>query len=383
MIVLQNFLEQKPLYYDEIDYTRMPRIYERIKHALSSPKIIHLIGTNGKGTTGRFLASALFALGFTVGHYSSPHIVKFNERIWINGEEASDEMLEKAHQELLALLTEDEANALSYFEYTTLLAICVYKDMEYVVLEAGLGGEHDATAVFENILTLITPIAKDHEAFLGETLKEITTTKVNAVQKVAILGHQPNSIVETVAREIVTTKNSVFHKMQELLNDEDTQNIRTIQKELFLEEYLVDNLSLAIATLKYLQIPYTSDSFKNARLFGRLSKLGENIIVDVGHNVLAARAIKNALAGNKYSLIYNSYKDKNYREIIEILKPIVKDIQIIKVDDKRIEKQDILEETLSQLGVKYQNFNGIEDTEQYLVFGSFSVLEAFLKAYNE
>ncbi len=383
MILLQTFLDNKPLYYDAIDYTRMPRVFENIKKHFSLPKIIHLIGTNAKGTTGRFLASALFTSGLKVGHYTSPHISKFNERIWINGQDASDDILEASHQKLLTILTQEESNSLSYFEYTTLLAMYTYRDMEYVVLEAGLGGEHDATAVFDNILTLITPIDKDHEAFLGDTIKEIVTTKVNAVQKVAILAQQPNGIVDTLAEEIVTAKQCTFFKVKELISDKDVQKIARITKQLFLEKYLVDNLSLAIAALNYLKIEYSSDSFNNARLFGRLSKINEKITVDVGHNVLAARAIKNALEGNKYSLIYNTYKDKNYREIINVLKPILIDVQIIKVDDKRIVKQELLEETLSQLDVKYRNFNGIDDKEHYLVFGSFSVVEAFLKVYYE
>jgi dihydrofolate synthase/folylpolyglutamate synthase len=73
--VLKDFLDNKPLYYDKIDYTRMPRVYESIKHHMQLPKIIHIVGTNAKGTTGRFLATALKNIGFSVGHYTSPHIL--------------------------------------------------------------------------------------------------------------------------------------------------------------------------------------------------------------------------------------------------------------------------------------------------------------------
>jgi len=361
----------------------MPKVYKSVKKYFKNPKIIHIIGTNGKGTTGRFLASALFSLGFHVGHYSSPHIMKFNERIWFNGSDISDEILEKSHQELLSFLTPEDVDSLSYFEYTTLLAMYLYQEMDYVVLEAGLGGEHDATAVFENILTLITPIDKDHEAFLGHTIEEIVTTKVNAVQKTAILANQPNSIVKKLASKIVRAKKCTFFSVDELLNEEDKGKIKIIEEELLLEKYLSDNLSLAISVLNLLKIEYSTENFKNARLFGRLSTLNENIIVDVGHNVLAAKAIVQSLEGSKYSLVYNSYKDKDYKEILSILKPIIKNVQIIDVDESRIESKDVLEETLRQLDVKYQNFNGIKKNEQYLVFGSFSVAEAFLKVYHE
>jgi dihydrofolate synthase/folylpolyglutamate synthase len=188
--VLEDFLSAKPLYYDKIDYTRMPSIYKRIKSYLPKPKIIHIIGTNGKGTTGRFLASALHSLGFTTGHYTSPHIFEFNERIWKNGKNVDNNILQIAHEELQNILTKDDSDALSYFEYTTLLSMLVYKECEYIVMEAGLGGEHDATAVFDKILTLVTPIAYDHEAFLGSSLKEIASTKLKAIQNSAILATQ-------------------------------------------------------------------------------------------------------------------------------------------------------------------------------------------------
>lgn len=98
--MLKKFLDRKPLYYDKIDYTRMPLVYEKIKDNFSKQKVIHLVGTNGKGTTGRFLASALHKKGFKTAHYTSPHILEFNERIWIDSKNVSDENLNKA-QELM------------------------------------------------------------------------------------------------------------------------------------------------------------------------------------------------------------------------------------------------------------------------------------------
>ena len=105
---LQEFLNDKPLYYDKIDYTRMPMVYEKIRLSLKLPKIIHVIGTNGKGTTGRFLSEALFSMGFKTGHYTSPHILEFNERIWIDGENISSELLENSHVNLQKLLTKED-----------------------------------------------------------------------------------------------------------------------------------------------------------------------------------------------------------------------------------------------------------------------------------
>jgi len=380
--VLEKFLKEKPLYYNEIDYSRMPRVYESLKQELKLPKIIHLVGTNGKGTTGRFLASALHSLGFSVGHYSSPHIVEFNERIWLCGANVDNTTLELAHQKLLKMLSQKDAHSLSYFEYTTLLAMVVYRDCEYLVLEAGLGGEYDATAVFANILTLITPIGRDHEAFLGNTIEKIATTKLNAIQKNAIVARQKNSEVRDVANRLAQKKALNIYELEDLLSLEDYEKISLISKKLELAPYLEENLSLSVAALKFLKIDYTVDSFENSRLFGRLTRLSENVVVDVGHNTLAAEEILKSLKGREYILVYNSYSDKNYAEILTILKPIISHIELISVEDPRIESSEIMQKTLREIGVKYSPFQTLQKEKNYLVFGSFSVVEAFLKVYN-
>ncbi|MDK9694006.1 MAG: bifunctional folylpolyglutamate synthase/dihydrofolate synthase [Sulfurimonas sp.] len=375
---LQEYLNTKPLYYDEIDYSRMPRVYETIKHALKIPKIIHIIGTNGKGTTGRFLATALFANGYHVGHYTSPHILEFNERIWLDGKNASDEELQNAHEELQKLLSKEDAEKLSYFEYTTLLSMLVFSECEYVVMEAGLGGEHDATAVFPKVLTLVTPIAYDHEAFLGTDIKQIATTKLNAIQNSAIIANQRFDEVYEVAQSLAD-KN--IYRVDELLDEDDKKNILEISKNLSLAPYLVQNLSLSITALKFFGVSYKADDFKNAKLFGRLSRVAKNVIVDVGHNALAAASIAEALVGEKFTLIYNSYRDKNYKEILSILKPIVLGVEIIEVVNQRVEDIEKIQNALDDLGIKRTIFKEIKEEQNYLVFGSFSVVEKFLKEH--
>lgn len=377
--MLQPYLSLKPLYYDKIDYSRMPRVYESIKQNLASPKIIHLIGTNAKGTTGRFLATALSSLGYNVGHYTSPHILNFNERVWINGRDADDETLEVAHKKLQKLLKPSQSKSLSYFEYTTLLAMLVYERCEVVVMEAGLGGEHDATAVFEKALTIVTPIAYDHEAFLGNTIKEIATTKLNAIQNNAILGLQSYDEVYEVATSISKEKSLNIKRVDELLDTKDTKMVKNIAKKLKLQSYLQDNLALSISALNFLGIAYNEDSFRDARLFGRLSYIAENIIVDVGHNLLAATAIRDALEPQKYILIYNSYKDKNYQEILKRLKPIIKHLEIMPIKDKRAVEISELKSNLTELKIEYSTFTTIKENQDYLVFGSFSVVEAFMR----
>ncbi len=377
---LQDYLNAKPLYYDEIDYSRMPRVYEKIKHSLKIPKIIHIIGTNGKGTTGRFLATALFANGYHVGHYTSPHILEFNERIWLNGQNASDEELQNAHEELQKLLSKEDTASLSYFEYTTFLAIIIFKECEFVVMEAGLGGEHDATAVFSKCLTLVTPIAYDHEAFLGTDMKQIAKTKLNAIQNSAIIANQRFGEVYEAAKSL---EGKNIYRVDNFLEENDKNNILAISKELSLAPYLMQNLSLSISALKFLGISYKADDFKNAKLFGRLSRVAQNVIVDVGHNALAASSIAEALAGEKFTLVYNSYRDKNYKEILSILKPIVLSVEIIEVINQRVEEIEKIQKALDDLGIKHTIFKEIKEEQNYLVFGSFSVAEKFLKEHMD
>lgn len=379
MHTLTSFLNSKPLYYDEIDYDRFPRIYKKIKQHFSKPKTIHLIGTNGKGTTGRFLASALLKSGFKVGHYTSPHILKFNERIWINGDDISDESLEFFHKELQNILEDDDSEALSYFEYTTLLAMMVFGECDYVVLEAGLGGEHDATAVFDKRLTLVTPIDLDHQAFLGDDIRKIAKTKLNAIQNNAIIAKQRHSEVYDVAFGL---ENVSIKKVDSILDQEDQQKIKEISKKLSLASYLENNLALAVSALKFFNIKYDTEHFDSAQLFGRLSRIGKNIIVDVGHNPLAASSIVKELKEKKYVLIYNSYKDKDYKTILSILKPIVKKVELIPIESQRAENIESLHKSLNDLKIEYSSFSGVQADEEYLVFGSFSVVEQFLKEYK-
>ena len=196
-----RFLEDKPLYYKEIDHERVHIAYGILKPHIKQPRTVHIVGTNGKGSTGRMVAHLAHKSGLTVGHFSSPHILKFNERIWLNGIDSSDEVLEEAHQKLFTILGQEMSEKLSYFEYTTLLAFVVFENCDLMVLEAGLGGEFDATNVCDKALSVITPIGIDHQAFLGESIEEIAGTKIRSIQKALLLAPQTyNEVLEIANR---------------------------------------------------------------------------------------------------------------------------------------------------------------------------------------
>ena len=372
-----SFLDSKPLYYDKIDHNRIKVAYALLKEHIKHPCTVHIIGTNGKGSTGRIIAHLAYSSGLSVGHFSSPHIVKFNERLWIDGEDSSDELLEISHKRLYNILGQEVSEALSYFEYTTLLAFVVFENVDLIVLEAGLGGEWDATSVGSRELTIITPIGIDHQAFLGDTIEEIASTKIRSIQKKALLAPQVYDEVNKIALDIAKSKNTTLHYAIDSYRKKILLN--SIDKFNGWSDYLVDNCAVGLQALDILNIKFDIKSLLSLKLFGRFYLLKENIRIDVGHNQLAANAIVKAL-DRKVVLIYNSLDDKDYRAILGTLKPKVKRVEIIEVPSSRAVTIEKIEDALDTLNIDYSPFKGdIKSYEEYLVFGSFYVVEEFLK----
>jgi len=373
-MLLEVFLDHKPLYYKEIDHKRVHNAYGVLKLHIKHPKTVHIIGTNGKGSTGRVLSHLAYKSGQSVGHYSSPHIVKFNERIWMDGADVSDEVLEIAHQRLFCILGQEMSDVLSYFEYTTLLAFTVFENCDVMVLEAGLGGEFDATNVCDKELSIVTPIGIDHQAFLGDTIEEIASTKIRSIQKQVLLAPQPYAEVVEVAKKITNDVGASLVFAQK----EGTHEGHPYDK-MGWADYLMENANVAMQALDILNINYDINDLKSLELFGRFYALTDKIRIDVGHNPLAAKAIEKAL-DKKVVLIYNSLDDKDYEEVLRTLKPKVKRVEIIKIHSQRATTLEQIEKALIKVGLEYSYFeNKIDANEDYLVFGSFYVVEEFLK----
>ena len=372
---VDEFLEQKPLFYKKIDYLRMPKAYNLIKDEIKIPPVIHLIGTNGKGSTGRFLSHTLLKRGYSVGHYTSPHILKFNERIWINGSDISDDKLQKAHEKLLNLLPDDVINSLSYFEYTTLLGALAFEGLDFVIMEAGLGGEFDATNVFDKKISLITTIDYDHQDFLGNSISEIASTKLASVKKEAIIGKQIHNIENVKLK--MENAGKIFYYYKDFF---DVEEINYLKENFKFPLFLFDNYLLAMSFLKKEGIKFDIKDIEDLRLPGRFEEIEKDLWIDVGHNPLAARAISNSLE-NKVNLVYNTYKDKNYQEILKILKPKINKLYLIDVNNPRIEDKEKIKEVAKKLRIEVEEFSEIK--KPMLVFGSFSVVEEFLRNYKK
>jgi len=381
MKTFREFLDSKPLYYKKIDHKRVKIAYKKLKPHLNRPKkIVHIVGTNGKGSTGRIMATVLEKSGYSVGHYSSPHILKFNERIWINGEDISDKLLEEYHKELFKILGKDISEALSYFEYTTLLSLVATQNLDILILEAGLGGEFDATNVIDKDLSIITPIDFDHQDFLGNTIKEIATTKLNSIKNMALIGYQPHKEVEVLAKSL---KFKVF-LLKDIIDQKEAREVLAKVEKLNWGYFLYENALLAINGIKLLKLRYNINNLENVRVFGRFYPLSSNITIDVGHNVLSAKACVEALK-RKYNgkkrviLVYNSFKDKDFKSIIDIFKNYIKRVEIIPIDSPRAVDIEDLKHKLEEALVEFKMFKNIDNKNDYLVFGSFLVVEAFIK----
>ncbi|UTJ07030.1 bifunctional folylpolyglutamate synthase/dihydrofolate synthase [Arcobacter roscoffensis] len=379
---LEEFLKYKTLYYDKIDFSTVRNSWDILSQEIKLPFVIHIVGTNGKGSTGRFLSHYLYKKNYKTLHYSSPHIVKFNERIWINGSDVSDLKLDEAHRFLQDIYDIELLSKLTYFEYTTLLAIYLSKDMDYLVLEAGLGGEFDATNVVPSDLSLITTIDLDHQSFLGNTVEEIAITKMRSVDTKMLVGYQIHDSVKQSAFEVQRQIKDERNKdiSIEFLEEFNKYNL----KESF-ASYLKRNLHLVIKCLEELHIDIDLSLFEDVKLFGRCQKIASNITIDVGHNPLAARVLKEEFKNKEITLIYNSYADKDYEEVLKILKPIIKEIIIIDIDDNRMVEKNNLLKIIKDLNIINIPSIEINENKEYLVFGSFLVVEKFLSmiGFNE
>ncbi len=373
---LQELLESKPLYYKEFDPNRIVEAYKLLRPHIKHPQRVQLIGTNGKGSTGRAMAHMAAKSSLRVGHCTSPHIIDFKERFWINGRFATLSELEEAHNKLYFLLGYGWAEALSYFEYLTLLAFVLFEECDLQVIEAGLGGEFDATSVAHYDLTVVTPIGFDHSDFLGSSIEEIARTKLKAMAKEVLLAKQSEKRVYEIAKLIAKERGAKLHFYEEF---KPKEGLAKIAKEKGWAEYLVENIQNAMNALDILGIVYKVEELKSLELFGRFYRIMPNVIIDVGHNPLAASAIVKAL-NKKVTLIFNILGDKDLGKTLKILKEKIERVEIIKIKTQRATELQEIEELLESLGLPYSYFTGeLDEKKEYLVFGSFYVIEAFLE----
>ncbi len=520
---IKEFLQNRPIYYKKIDYERFPRAYAAIKDKIPLKNVIQIIGTNGKGSTGRFLANAIAAAGFSVGHYTSPHVFRLNERIYLGGRiaqspvfalnsgasnfkneqnsasasnftekqnsakmqnfanrensaskisisnlqnsatqnshgeqnsalqsfvsttrnfcseqnfiaqnsidtqnsastqnswnsqdlkspseqnynfspeqnfksaqsslpislgrDATDEELDFAHEFLQESLPAEFKDSLSYFEYLTLAAAVLFRDCDYCVIEAGMGGEFDATSSFGRMLSLFTPIGTDHLGMLGQNLEQIAHTKLITMDKEAILSDEMSEVPLRIARQIAEQKGTHLRFAAELLSKSEQAQIAEFCARNNLPKFQISNLALALAAMKFLNLKFEISQLPPLNLRGRMEVLAPNLRVDVGHNELAAqqvaREITEIYGGRKIVLIYNAFADKDVAAVLRALAPVVERVEIFsyEVADREMAAEAITR-ALDALKIPHSPFCGeLKVDEEYLVFGSFHLVENFI-----
>jgi dihydrofolate synthase / folylpolyglutamate synthase len=317
--------------------------------------VITVGGTNGKGSTVAFIESIARAAGWKVGAYTSPHLLSYNERVRIDGADASDDALIEAFE---AIEAERGDTQLTYFEYGTLAALWLFEraGLDLAILEVGLGGRLDATNLIDADVAIITTVDLDHQDYLGDDREQIGAEKVGIARawKPLVLGDDdpPSSVLGHAYRIGAPTwriSNDFFFKALPSSLDADGNALparwqwREIGKRLELPApqlaapVQLRNAAVAIAALRALkELPRPlprqaySEGIANARVGGRLQRFerdGVEIVVDVGHNPQAARAladwIRASPARGRVIAVYAALSDKDASGVVEAMAAVV------------------------------------------------------------
>lgn len=274
----------------------------------SSFKAIHVTGTNGKGSTVAMLTSVLMAKGYNVGTFTSPYIECFNERIAFNTKPIDDDdLLKMANRviEIYPILEENNFPKPTFFEFITLCAFCYFKslnNLDYAVIEVGMGGRLDSTNVITPIVSIITNVALDHMQILGNTKEAILIEKLGIVKdNIPVVCGLKEENLKMIATNVANIHNSqiVFPKYSEVKNVKCdlSKTCFTYQgqdyKLSLLGFHQVENALLVIETFNLLKddlklsIQDLHNGLKNTKWVGRLEKINDDpvIYIDGGHNI--------------------------------------------------------------------------------------------------
>lgn len=394
---------------------------ERIKSVASNldllhpaPYVITVAGTNGKGSTCRFLEVALMKLGLKVGVYSSPHLLRYNERVRINGQLLDDQ----AHIDSFTEIDQNKTASLTYFEFSTLSALKLFKDakLDVVILEVGLGGRLDATNIVDPHLAVITSIDIDHVAFLGNNREDIGREKAGIFRAniPVIIGEPdcPQSIL-AIAQDLNAQKFQRNVDWQYEVKDgtfywqSQTTQFNTLPMPLI----PIPNAGTAIAAL--LKTPFNvseqviRETLQEAQMTGRFQQLqptdfahfsGQKpkaqVIIDVGHNPHAARYLAERLQVVKKAkifAIFSCLEDKELSGIVQPLREVIDEWHCVGLDCWRGQSgQAVFDKLVNVLpnatACVYENVDAIapilfeqaEEQDIILVFGSFHTVADFV-----
>ena len=300
--------------------------------------VIHVAGTNGKGSVCAFLQTTLTKAGKKTGKFISPNMIRVNERISVDGVEISDENLNRLLRKIegyLLQVKETTGEIPSQFEVWTAVAFCYFleQNCDIVVLETGLGGRFDATNVVKKPLcTVVNRIAIDHVAYLGDSLAKIAYEKAGIIKEgVPLVTLMQNKEAMDVLRQVAKEKNapvSVTHTPEIGIPENCCEvfsygNLKNLICGIS-GYHQVENASLAIETLLQFGVDEKNirEGLKEARHIGRLEQVSDNILFDGAHNLNGMLALKNSLDRyypEKEKIFVSAFmKDKDIQESLAV-----------------------------------------------------------------
>ncbi|HHW03846.1 MAG TPA: bifunctional folylpolyglutamate synthase/dihydrofolate synthase [Thermoanaerobacterales bacterium] len=353
-------------------------------------KVIHVAGTNGKGSTCAMIDSILRAAGYKVGLYTSPYLEVFNERIRVNGKNIPDEDLARLTQKVRDAISAMQKKNLGYpteFEVVTALGFLYFKEqaVDFIVLEVGMGGRLDATNVVTPLVSVITPISFDHQKYLGNTLADISREKCGIIkERVPVVSGPQDAeamrvIEEACARQKCTLKRVLnscedrkdidyicYKPIYDGVNDQvfDLDTLKNHYSNLRIRltgSHQLENAAAAVGAIEALElsgIKITKDAIytglENARWPGRLEILKENptVLIDGAHNVAGVRTLKEAIlkhfSKKKKILVLGILEDKDYKDMIREIVPLADTIITTAPDNPRAISAERLAEVIKE-----------------------------------
>ena len=394
----------------KFDLAHMRVLLEALDHPERRFPSVLIAGTNGKGSTAATLASILRAAGYKTAMYTSPHLVRINERIRIGGRSISDDEFATSYERV-----ESAAHALlakdmlpwhpSFFEMLTAMAFDVFArgGVQIAVLEVGMGGRLDATNVVEPLISVITDISLDHQKFLGNTIAEIAGEKAGIIKSkglVVTLPQHPaaNDVIgHAVIKQGAMAVSAVKHMPPVSPGAAMYVGEREGQREprnryplaVMGEEILVDsplagrhqlrNLALAITTAEELgrfEFPVTPNQIERGiaetRWPGRFqvipaaeNALRREVIFDVAHNPDGAWALRSSLServGERpVTLVFGAMHDKAFHQMVQILFPIAQKVVVTKAHNPRAASTSELAEAAGMVGSEVNEVPEVRD----------------------
>lgn len=354
-------------------------------------KFLHVAGSNGKGSTSSFMASILMEHGYRTGLYTSPHFIRFNERIRINGQEIPDDYI-SGFMESIADLPSDLRP--TFFEVTTALAFKYFFDNEvdYAVIETGLGGRLDATNTVIPLSATITSISLEHTELLGNSYREIALEKAGIIKNdiIVITGYMPEEAEEAIS-SVAKDKNCIHYMLKNYVR-ESTEKNNDAGVDFLSDNFIITdihtgltgefqkyNASMAILTLlKTLGLNDTDKIKKglfnvktNTGIQGRYEfyNSAPDIIFDSAHNpegigVFLSAFKRNMSSYTRKSVLFGVMKDKKIDEMLALIAANFDDIYITTIDYQRAAETDDIMQVAAEL--KLFNISIVKDHTAFI-----------------